>query len=162
MPVTFNNAKSVRERIVLNVVSTLQGITTANGYHVTIGSVQRYEQAGMRVKDMPACIVQIGDEEAKNGPLPMTTKKLRVWVIGITRRDEDSAQTIDEALDVLLLDIECAMMQDRTRGALAVTTTPADALPFEYLDKSGVVHPYVAVGFEITYRHDHKDPTKKM
>ncbi len=162
MPVTFSTTKSVRERILEHVVTTLQNITLANGYHVDMGSVQRYDTKGFRAKSMPACVIQAGEQEPKDGPTPMTTKEMVVWVHALIRRDEDSATTVDEDLEVLLLDVETAMMQDRTRGGLATLTKPADAAPMDHMDKAGVVYPGMAIGFTITYRHHHQDPTLKM
>jgi hypothetical protein len=162
MPVSFSTTKSVRERILEDVVSTLQGITLANGYHVDMGSVQRYDTRGFRAKAMPTCIVQAGEQEPKDGPMPMTTKEMTVWIHALIRRDEDSATTVDEDLETLLLDIETAMMQDRTRGGIAIHTEPADAAPLDHMDKAGAVYPGMAIGFRITYRHHFQDPTLEM
>lgn len=159
---TFANSKTVRERIIENIVSTLQGITVANGYHVDIVSVQRQEPGGAVRKSTPFILVQEGGEEAKDGPNPMSTKMLDIVVTAVTSRDEDYSAPLDETLNVLRGDVETALMQDRTRGNLAVLTSPVGSMPAEYHDKGGVASPGVAILFSVTYRHHYQDPTLKM
>lgn len=162
MAVTFQNEKSVRKRIIEHVVTTLQGITEANGYHVDMASVQRYDSKGFRSKAMPACIVQGGEQSTHDGATPMVSKSFTVWVQALMRRDEDDPQSVDDALEDIVCDIETALMQDHTRGGLAVTTETDEVAPMDYLDKSGVVFPGMVIGFKITYRHHYQDPTWDM
>lgn len=159
---TFANSTTVRERIVANIETTLAGISIATGYHIDIASVQRVKPGGTVRRATPFIVIAEGAEEAKDGPLPTTSKFLDIAVTTVISGDEDETRPIDQVLSLIAGDVETALMQDRTRGGLAVTTSPVGSMPAEFADKSGVTSPAIHLLITVHYRHHHQDPTLKM
>lgn len=124
-----------------NLVSTLRGITRANGFaaearHVTIGPMRPGALGAT-----PALSVQLMREVVE--PLPARSRRrvLRVLVIAAVR-DRDATEA-GRRLSSLLDDVERAITSDPTQGGLAVSTTPiernADASPGETGFRGSVV-----------------------
>ena len=56
--------ETVRERILQNIKTTIEGVTVANGYNFdfTPQTVQRWSMHGNRMVDMPMVVISPGDE----------------------------------------------------------------------------------------------------
>ena len=141
-----------REHIMDEIVSTLQSISTGNGYHNTIRSVARYEQFGNDEVDVPFIEVLPVEESYEPSPNPCMTCKLVVDIDVWIRHDKAEFDgSTDAYLITLIADVYKALMADTTRGGYAVETKPVGNHPFVSVVNNA--YSGVAVMVEITYRH---------
>lgn len=144
---------SIRERIVKNVVSTLLGITKANGYHATMKYVDRDEETALtRNQEFPNCFLAEASEEAALRPFNYWTKNLSIQIsVAVQNKGQMSTE-----LNRTLADIEKAMMTDPARGGLAIETILKrnTQLVSAVGDPVGVS----IIDMEIVYRHDFGNP----
>lgn len=153
-------SNTVRENIFLNIKTTLEGITIANGYANTLASVQRWKQQGNPTKSSPTVIISAGAETktpARSYNLTHCTLgvMLDVWV----REAESSTSDSEVILNSLLGDIEKAINVDITRGGYARDTRIMSVANFETVDgepKCGLI-----IELEIIYAHKQTDPYTK-
>ena len=75
-------ADTIAERIMQNLVTTLQGITVANGYSATIAQVYRNTDPSLSVVTFPYVFVPEPQEDTVDGPLGFSTKfaHLTLWL----------------------------------------------------------------------------------
>lgn len=147
---------TVRESILENLRTTLSGVTTANGYHNDIQSVQRWRQSGNSLLNVPCVVINAGPEEKNPAPNPFMTCQLTVYLDIWTRQDAADMRATDTILNSLLGDIEKAIMQDITRGGFAKDTNIKSNVLFETLE--GQPHAGVVMELEIIYQHRQDDP----
>lgn len=154
-------ADSIRETIMKNVQSTLEGITVAAGYANTIQSVQRYRQAGQDVRLAPGALVSEGDEEIDEGPLSgangLVTKRLTVGVLLYARQEPTDTKSGDEVINSLQADVEKALATTYTRGGKAIDTKEVGNGRLDPED--GVPELNRLLIYELHYRHRREDPT---
>lgn len=150
---------SVKERIVQNVVTTLQGITQANGFYFNVGAVRRFENNPHNEPALPALGVVGIKEKYKNlaGSPALLDVRLFVTVTGLVANDP--ADDSEQQQNFLVRDVIAALMYDRTRGGLAVSTDITDT-DFEILESEKPLS-MCSVVIEINYRCRDTDPTKK-
>lgn len=155
---------SIREQIVKHVVTTLEGITVANGYTNTIAEVQRWEQDGntkqSTADDKAVIVVECGPEEQDDDVLPFSMCTLSLN-IDLSVQHDKAAHPVstDEYLNSFLADVKKALAQDTTRGGLADLTKVTGSVPFQTLEEQ----PYagITITVEIQYRHLHLDPASQ-
>lgn len=147
---------TVRESILENLRTTLSGVTTANGYHNDIQSVQRWRQSGNSLLSVPCIVINAGPEEKNPAPNPFTTCQLTVYLDIWTRQDAADMQATDTILNSLLGDVEKAIMQDVTRGGFAKDTNIKSNVLFETLE--GQPQAGMVMELEIIYQHKQDDP----
>ncbi len=150
-------ADTIREKIVKNLKTTLEGITTANGYNNEVGSVQRWDKRGNETAQQNITIVIYPGPETKlPQPNPLFSCRLplmlEVWVI----QDEDDTLSTDERLNSILGDIEKALMVDIKRGGNAEDTDINGNEQF--LTIEGQPNAGLTVDIEVKYRHKQTDP----
>ncbi len=148
---------TVREKILANIQSTLQTITTLNGYDNTIVSVQRWDKRGNALKDVPCVIVSSGPEQKDESPHPMFTCHLTVYLDVWIRQDAADTTVTDSILSSLLGDIGKALMVDYTRGGFAKNTVMRNNVPFESVE--GQPHAGIIIEIEIVYQHQRNNPS---
>ena len=114
---------SIRELIVKNVKTTLEGIKLSAGFNHDIASVQRLRQSGMKKNLVPTIWIAEGDEVVSD-EAGDAQKNLTIAVAVITRHDE-TADSLSSAefLAPLRDDVDKALMTDRTRGGNADETS---------------------------------------
>lgn len=158
-------ADSVRELILKDIVTTLQGVTAANGYANTLHSVQRFRQAGQTLVDVPMCVVMEGDDSVSfEGPLSgagsLTTRHLTVNLVLIHRQDDETdPRPATEVMNSLLADVQKAMLSRYQRGGHAIDTTE---LGIGELDvEQGQPELLQTIAFRVHYRHRFDDPTQE-
>lgn len=152
-------ADSVREVIMKQIQTTLEGITVANGYANTMQSVQRFRQDGQVLTATPLCVLMEGGDNVQlDGPYPLITRHLTVSVVIIHRQDLDTdTRSASEVMNSLVADVLKAMHADFTRGGHALETSE---LGIGELDaEEGQPELVQTVGFQIGYRHRRDDPT---
>jgi len=153
--------ETVRERILVNIKTTLEGITIANGYNFdfTTETIQRWSMHGNKLVDLPAVIISPGDEEEKSLPNNFEECVLSVYLDVFFVTEESDAVSTDTYLNRLQGDMKKAILEDHTRGGEAIDTDVLGTTPFETTEGQ----PYAGIIMElgIRYRHLRSDPTAK-
>jgi hypothetical protein len=153
--------ETVRERILQNIKSTIEGVTIANGYNFdfTSETVQRWSMHGNSMVNMPMVVISPGDEDETSSPHPFEECVLSVFLDVFFVNDEDDPIPTDTYLNRLQGDIKKAVLEDTTRGADAIDTDILGTTPFETTE----AQPYAGIIIEIRvrYRHLRSDPTAK-
>jgi hypothetical protein len=147
---------TVRENILQDLKTTLEGISIASGYHNDIASVQRWRQSGNSLLNVPCIVINAGPEEKEPVPNPFTTCKFTVYLDVWMRQDSSDPQATDTLLNSLLGDVEKALMQDITRSGFAKDTNIKSNVLFETLE--GQPQAGIIVELEIIYQHKQDDP----
>ncbi len=153
--------ETVRERILQNIKTVLEGVTIANGYNFdfTTATVQRWSMHGNRMVDMPMVVISPGDEDESSMPNPFEECLLTLYLDIFFVNDDNDPVPTDTYLNRLQGDIKKAVLQDPTRGGEAVDTDVLGTTPFETTE----AQPYAGIIMEVRvrYRHLRKDPTAK-
>lgn len=150
---------SVRENLLENIKTTLEGITKANGYDYDIASVQRWKQHGNDFISQPVIIICAGNEEKEATPSSLVTCNLKVYLDVYVRQEEDATEPTDTLLNEILRDIEVALSADYTRGGYAHETRVTNIFPFVTSEEA----PHAGFTIEVTvlYQHDYGDPEQQ-
>lgn len=153
--------ETVRERILQNIKTVLEGITIANGYNFdfTPATVQRWSMHGNRMVDMPMVVISPGDEDESSLPNPFEECLLTLYLDIFFVNEENDPVPTDTYLNRLQGDIKKAILQDSTRAGNAVDTDVLGTTPFETTE----AQPYAGIIMEVrvSYRHLRTDPTAK-
>jgi len=153
--------ETVRERILQNIKTVLEGVTIANGYNFdfTPATVQRWSMHGNRMVDMPMVVISPGDEDESSMPNPFEECLLTLYLDIFFVNDENDPVLTDTYLNRLQGDIKKAILQDSTRAGNAVDTDVLGTTPFETTE----AQPYAGIIMEVRvrYRHLRTDPTAK-
>ena len=110
---------SLREGIFLDVLAALATITTANGYGSTLAAVTRGIQAPLETHLLPSASLCPETDEPLYRPQTLErqlTLTVRLWV------DTATPATAAAALELLIADVEQALVVDPRRGGLAEDT----------------------------------------
>lgn len=150
--------ETVREKILENLKTTLEGITVANGYNFDFppGTIQRWSMHGNSLVNLPAVVLSCGDESEQSAPYPLEECALSVYLDCFFVSDEDEATSTDTYLNRLQGNIKKAVLADHTRGGHAVDTNVLGTTPFETTE--GQHYAGIIVEIEIKYRHQRLDP----
>lgn len=148
---------TVRENILANIKTTLDGITVANGYVNTLAKVERWKQHGNSVKSVPCVFITAGPEDQEPTPNPYVTCKLTVYLEVWMRQEESDTAPSDSYLNSLLGDIEKSLAVDVTRGNYAKDTNLKNSIPFETVE--GQANMGLNIELEIVYQYKQGDPT---
>tara|TARA_R100000808_G_C2150261_1_gene158963 strand:- start:2797 stop:3240 length:444 start_codon:yes stop_codon:yes gene_type:complete len=114
----------VRENILANLKSTLEGITTGNGYNTTVNAVydNPLSLSEVDTTNLPIIDISIGAEDY-TPLLGGNVFNLNCdFLFRIYVRD-DGSNNIRSQINNLLEDIDKAIIQDGTRGSTAIDTT---------------------------------------
>ena len=158
-------ADSVREKIMQHIQDTLEWITMENGYTNTLRSVQRFQQQGQELKDVPmAVLVEGGDAVEGDGPLAgassLLSRSMTLSVVLIQRQDvETDSRSASEVMNTLIADVQRAMQLDPSRGELAIDTKESGISELDV--EEGQPELVQTIGYQIHYRHRRDDPTVK-
>jgi hypothetical protein len=153
--------ETIRERILQNIKTVLEGVTIANGYNFdfTPATVQRWSMHGNRMVDMPMVVISPGDEDESSLPNPFEECLLTLYLDIFFVNEENDPVPTDTYLNRLQGDIKKAILQDSTRAGNAVDTDVLGTTPFETTE----AQPYAGIIMEVRvrYRHLRTDPTAK-
>lgn len=136
-----------------NLVTTLQGITKANEYAISIRKVMRIKMSGLNITEFPTVVVIPADEPKSQEPSDKYTCRLAFTLeCWLTEQGGD----ISARVNTLLAEVERALMADHTRGGVAVDTRILSNSAFY----NEVNKPYggININIEIHYRHKLNDP----
>ena len=144
------------EHIAANIETTIDLITTDNGWNQTLTSKRPtavdYKNAAW--DDLDVLISQVnGDED--EGPLNVKTRNQHFDIMAIALNSESSSVTIDTRLNAIFADIEKKLMEDETRGTYAIDTTIHN--PTFFKDNAGGLTG-VNIDISIQYRTVLTDP----
>jgi len=144
-------ADSVREKIIKNIVTTLQAVVPP-AYTTTIRKVERIKTVGLNIQEFPTILIIPADETKTQEPLDKYTTKFGIILECWIRNQGD----ISVEVNTLLADVEKALMTDYTRGGVAVDTKLVSNSAFY----NEVNKPYggIEIRIEIHYRHKYNDP----
>jgi len=158
MPV-YANAKSVKQAVVDNIITTLLTITQANGYFNDVAAALPFKVAGWELMDMPTLLV-IGLREQKDELTAGPENRTNVTLTGTIQihATMDPASDTEEYHNSLICDVETALRQDVTRGGVArYTEVEATDLTLEAQASPSAVS---IITFRVNYQHSSDDPTK--
>jgi len=151
---------SVRELIMQHVQTTLEGITTANGYSTTLNAVERLLQQGQSVKPPMAYVIEGDDtpiDDTSQDIGLMTLRNLEIGIEAQVIQDEAvDSRSASEVMNLLIADIQRAMEADYTRGGHAINTTEMGVDPILFIE--GRKKLVTVIGYRILYRHRRTDP----
>lgn len=149
------------EQIILDVVSTIDGITTGNGYEQNLDAVRPTRQD--LDDESPGTDGQVvvtfsdpemNDEHSAAGNPPRQGWTVQLTLIAYVIPGDASTTPLDTLINRVRADIEKALQVDHTRGGLAINTKPAGSQKFV----AGVATSGVAVFADVDYRTSLADP----
>ena len=150
-------ADTIRQKILDNMKTTLEGITVAAGYANDV-NVQEWQQKGNDLEPAattPVIVINMGPEEKEHKPSFIINcildVVLDVWVI--------SPANTETKLNSLLGDIEKILAIDHTRGGYAENTHLINAVTFETV--RGQPYAGITITVKIKYKHSSTDPTSQ-
>lgn len=151
-------ADTIREKILKNIKTALEGIAVANGYANTVQKVERVIQGGQNTVDVPYIQILAGDEESEQAPHPLIQKSLTIYVVIGTRQDQTvDPKWADEIVNAILGDVQKALQNDYQRGGNAIDTIEVANGPMPIME--GMTSLETFVEYRIVYRHNRTDPT---
>jgi len=106
--------------------------------------------------NVPCIVINAGPEEKEPIPNPFTTCRFTIYLDVWMRQDAGDLQPTDSILNILLGDIEKALMVDYTRGGFAKDTNIKSNVLFETLE--GQPQAGIVIELEIIYQHKQDDP----
>ena len=149
-------AQTIRDKVLSNLKTVLETITTANGYSNSLKKVSRWDQRSNPLSDTPCLTIALANESKEPEPNPLYTCRLTVLLeVWVCQKKSDPLST-DELLCSLLGDVEKCVMQDITRGGFAKDTDIKGSQPFEGVE--GQPYAGIVVELEIEYEHNQLDP----
>lgn len=147
-------ADTISERILQNVETTLTGITTGNGYSVTVQQVYRNTDASIMAVTFPYIDLPEPQEDSEDVPLGLTTKFMHLTLNLFISNDTSPANKV---MNNFIGDVVKALLTDHTRGGLAVDTD----VKAERVTSDETAEPFLqtSMSVDIHYRHKYGDPT---
>jgi hypothetical protein len=143
------------ERIAADLETTLRKVTVSNGYHQDVALVARPTRlGGVALQDR---LVLLGQGEPTEAEAPDGFKAwLQPWpTLLVSRPSEKDATPADTLVNRFRCDVEKALMEDPTRGGLALDTIIE---PYENVVNDSGVLEGVVVHAVVFYRHRTGDP----
>lgn len=142
--------------------TTLESITTGNGYENTIDSVQRFQQEGQDPIDGNGILLIDGDDVVEGmilaGAYDLTSRRRHVDLVIIGRQDLSvDTRSASEFMNSLEQDVRRAVQVDEQRGGIAINTEETQANETDV--QIGMPELRRVIGYDIRYRHRRTDPT---
>ena len=149
-------ADSIREKILKNIVTTLQGITVAAGYNNTVVTVSRQKKDVLEATPtkLPMLVIFPGSDEPTELFGDLLNRELFLTILAWIR----SATDLEGKLESFIADVQKVMAVDYTRATLAIDTQEEETiyLHLEEDDKEGGA----SIAYTIKYRTKRTDPTQ--
>ena len=154
--------ETVRERILVNLKTTLENIKIANGYNFDFSdkTIQRWNMHGNRLVDLPVIVISPGNEDEKSVPNPFEECVLTIYLDVFFVNEIDDPTPTDTYINRLQGDIKKAVLSDPTLGGEAIDTDVTGTTPFETTE--GQVYAGIIMELNIRYRHIRNNPTQKI
>lgn len=145
-------ADSMREQVLAQIATTLEGVRKTAGYEIDVNQVARERWDLVQLQEFPAVVIAAQSEEKRGEPLGIYDVRMRV-VLGLFLHNTGSAQT---ELNQLLAAVEKALLVDTTRGGKAIDTTLIGNENVTGLIDESLAG--IELTIEVRYRHGMQDP----
>lgn len=145
-------ADTITEKILANIQTTLEGITTGAGYNNTVALVARDRSAVLNLQKFPAIFIVVGSDDADPMAKSSSHRRLNFTLEAWTRKEKD----LSKALESLRGDIQKAMMVDTRRGANAVNTKELSSTYI--LNEAEITEAGIQISYHVDYRTKIEDP----
>lgn len=155
---TWENSKTVQERILLDYVSTLKTVLKSNGYELDVKHVERRHAPADKANAYPSIFV-IGGPETKSQPVAHGVDAGLPVILQIYFEAENGDDPYPD-IDKLIKNIEAAICADPTRGGLATATEAVENERHVFAENAPRYELFMS--FISWYRHAYGDPTKPM
>lgn len=145
----------VSELIARNILTTVAGITTANGYSFNL-TAQRHTRAGDKRLHLNAIVTQDDPREVADPKVYNTyewTLPFHIGVFIVPLPNDTTA--IDTYVNVIKADVEKALMVDLYRGGNALNT---EIKPSITVSEEGLEYDLLVINVEVNYRTSAYDP----
>ena len=151
-------ADTVREKILANLKTTLEGLTTGNGYNFnfTSDTIQRWKMHGNSTTELPMIVVSPGDQGQKPKANALSECDMEVFLPAVYRHEPNDPIETDTYMNRLEGDIKKIVMVDETRGGNALSTQVIGSSPFESEEEQRYAG--IVIELLIKYRHLTSDP----
>lgn len=150
---------SVRERILQNVQSTLGQVTVPNGYAFTLARVERVDFTDWTQGPFPMALIHEPDDtydvEKNRGSTTVLHVNMALDLLVMIRKPAAEKAT---PINALIQDVQTAMLEDTTRGGLAIWTEPVRT-SVSVMDESQALSA-ARISWLIYYRHRRNDVTQ--
>ncbi len=151
---------TVQQLIIDDLVTTLQGVTAANGYEFTVKAVEEFEVEGVGSALRPLIVVWSGAMDLENEAGGRSHWRFRVeldcYLVHNPNEDSDASSKV---LTRFTGDVVKAVMADRTRGGNALDCKVVGVDPIPMLQNEGL-DINVGITLEIRYRHVATNPAQ--
>lgn len=155
--------KPILTRIVDDMVETLEGVSAAAGDDRTL-TVERPKQSTGNTRRDGLAVVHRGSpkmvdtDDPDGGSAYNFVTWLQPFAVVLTVVESETSETsVDERLDTIRADVERALLEDGTRGGLAIDTRLGDP-EYPEPDKPNSNVGEVWVVFIVQYRTRYGDP----
>jgi len=148
---------SVKENILQNIDTTLQGITTGAGYDTDVAFVSRRPISIPSVRERPAVIFGQTSQTKTQVPVTAYTTQLVVPLILVMDDDKDGG---DADITTFVKDVENALQVDHTRGGYAVDTVDEGETDYTSEEIGSLL--VTVKNYRIHYRHQVLDAETKL
>jgi hypothetical protein len=147
----------ISEQIAQALKTTLEGVTEAAGYSVTIAQVVRPTRTNqdLRGGHLTAMLLQDDPERADSDALGFTEWLQVFGAVVCLSPSEDDDTPIETYANRVIADVQKAWLADGTVGGLAIAMEPMAPETYIAADGSAV---FVAVRVQVHYRHLELDP----
>jgi hypothetical protein len=146
-------AVTVLEQIGVNVLTTLQGVTTANGYDYQLNVSRAVYKANP--KHLDAIIYQITPDDVRDAPTMTEEWRQLYSVVVYIRPEDDDTTPVDSYNNACIGAVHKELQKDYTRGGLAIDTQPQPYIIFPPVEGEFGGFTY---NFVVTYRTRLDDP----
>lgn len=143
---------TVRQKILENVATTLEGINGAGTYRTAVQKVAVVGLNAMEVSTYPFIAVGIPRYEFDDGVYPLISTDMRFSLLLVIRTGTNAVAAMHDFLS----DVQLALQADVTRGGYAGDTHVRGDAPFVPEDSSPIYGTEVEI--HVQYRHHRTDP----
>lgn len=151
-------ANPIIEQIAQDIVSTLQTVTTANGYQQSVNEVTRERQSDhddWTAENHDIRVVQGNSQRVEAEATLMNTWLTPFLCMAFVSPQKDNATPLDTLKSRFAADISKALMADPQRSNLALNTEVAAWMQFETDEQA---YQGITVVLEVTHRTLETDP----
>jgi len=107
-----------RESILSNLLSTLQGISTDNGFNLTPLTIERGQRTIESTRSFPALYLPGGGSMHAGFDFANDKAEFRAVIAGYVNNQTNAVTELNQ----LIADVEYAVLLDPTRGGYAIST----------------------------------------
>ena len=153
-------AVPIIENIAANILTTLNGVTTGNGFNQTIvlKRMSRVDYESEGAGDNLEGLILQGVRERITGPFQLDVWRIPFVILVYALNDDGSTTTIDTRLNQIAADMSKALRVDITRGGNSYQT---EIGPVEFITADDGANSAVILEITVDYRVNKSDPYAK-